>query len=105
MELFSVKEVCKRTGLSRKQLFDYQSIVGPTDYDKSGYKLYDSEAIEKLKDVALYRSIDLPLKVIDKIINKPGFERNQAIRKHISYLINERENVDEKIKIAKSILK
>ena len=37
-KLFSVKEVCEMTGLNRKKLFDYQDMVPPSDYDKSGYR-------------------------------------------------------------------
>jgi DNA-binding transcriptional MerR regulator len=105
MKLYRVKEVCEKTGLTRKQLFDYKEIVRPTEYDQSGYKLYDSESVEKLKKVAFYRSIDIPLKTIDYLINDPDADVEAELKRQIEMLSVEAEKLMKKIEIAQKFLK
>ena len=68
VNLYSVKEVCDITGLTRKQLFDYQKLIQPTSHDKSGYKLYDNDAVQKLALIAELRNIETPLSEIRKLL-------------------------------------
>ena len=57
----TVKEVCSLTGLTRKHLyyFHHENVVRAAAYanfsvkDNDGYKLYDEEAVEKLRYIAL----------------------------------------------------
>jgi DNA-binding transcriptional MerR regulator len=93
------------TGLTRKQLFDYKAIVRPTEYDQSGYKLYDVEAVEKLEKVAFYRSIDIPVKTIDYLINDPDADVEMELKRQIEKLKAEIEKLEKKIEIAEEKLK
>lgn len=97
-KLHTVKETCLITGLTRKQLFDYLHLVEPTALDKSGYKLYDDCAVEKLKQIARLRKIRMPLKLIQDVLEKRMDEKS-AILKQIDCLLVEKEE------IAKCILK
>jgi DNA-binding transcriptional MerR regulator len=105
MKLYRVKEVCEMTGLSRKQLFDYKEIVHPAEYDQSGYKLYDAEAVEKLEKVAFYRSIDIPVKTIDYLINDPDADIEIELKRQIEELKAEMKKLEKKIGIAEEKLK
>jgi DNA-binding transcriptional MerR regulator len=105
MKLYRVKEVCEKTGLTRKQLFDYKEIVRPTEYDQSGYKLYDSDAVEKLKKVAFYRGIDIPLKTIDYLINDPDADVEAELEKQIEVLRGEMEELAKKVAAAEEGLR
>ncbi len=76
MKLYRVGEVCRRTGLSRKHLFQYKQIVPPvaTEYE-GAYKLYDEEGLRKLEKIALLRRIGLHKPEILLILNDPGQEK------------------------------
>ena len=76
MKLYRVGEVCRRTGLSRKHLFQYKQIVPPaaTEYE-GAYKLYDEEGLRKLEKIALLRRIGLHKPQILAILDDPGRER------------------------------
>jgi DNA-binding transcriptional MerR regulator len=104
MKLYRVKEVCEKTGLTRKQLFDYKEMVPPTEYDRSGYKLYDAETVEKLKKVAFYRSIDIPVKTIDYLISDPDADVEMELKRQIEVLNAEVEKLLRKIEIAEKRL-
>ena len=72
VRLYKVKEVCALTGLSRKRLFDYRHIVNPAAYENpAGYKLYDEDAVQRLKEIALLRELDIPLKEIERLFADP----------------------------------
>ena len=60
-EYKTVKEVCALTGLTRKHLyyFHHENVVQAAAYanysvvGNDGYKLYDDEAVERLREIAL----------------------------------------------------
>lgn len=103
VNLHSVKEVCKRTGLSRKQLFDYQKMVQPVTYDKSGYKLYDENAINRLLIIAELRSIDVPLAEIKNVL-EGKINKMSVIMNQITVLEDQKKRVDEMLINARRML-
>lgn len=103
VNLYSVKEVCKRTGLSRKQLFDYQKIVPPVAHDKSGYKLYDESAINRLLIIAEMRSINVPLSEIKNVLEGKS-DKMSVIMNQITVLEEQKKQVDEMLIKARGML-
>ncbi len=101
--LFTVKEVCEKTGLTRKQLFDYKEIVKPVKYDKSGYKLYDLEGIKQLNLIAELRGIDAPLADIRLVIE--GLKtKEEIVENQIMELNNRKSLIDHMIVLAQEML-
>ncbi len=103
VNLHSVKEVCKRTGLSRKQLFDYQMMVQPVTHDKSGYKLYDENAINRLLIIAEMRSINVPLAKIKNVLEGKS-NKMSVIMNQITVLEDQKNQIDEMLIKAKGML-
>ena len=104
MKLYKVKEVCEMTGLTRKQLYDYQNIVNPSSFEKSGYKLYDEPAVERLILVANYRKILMPLKTIKDILNEKEYDVIGAITMQIEALAVRKEELGIMIELAESLI-
>lgn len=104
MKLYKVKEVCEMTGLTRKQLYDYQNIVNPSSFEKSGYKLYDETAVERLILVANYRKILMPLKTIKDILNEKEYDVIGAITMQIEALAVRKEELGIMIELAESLI-
>ena len=102
-QMFSVKEVCEQTGLTRKQLFDYKKIVTPSDFNKSGYKLYDLEAIEKLKIISKLRDIDMSLKMIQKVIDG-SVPKEVAVREQVDVLNKRKQEIGRMLDLAMEML-
>lgn len=94
--IFRVKEVCMLTGLTRKQLFDYQEMVPPVAYEKAGYKLYNAAAVEKLRMVAELRSIQVPLIEIGKLISGKC-DKMELLQNHIRTLQSQKIELEEMI--------
>lgn len=68
MRTFTVKEVRKYTGLTRKQLFSYKNSIEPVGYENNAkYKLYDQEGLEKLSMAALYSELGATPARINKL--------------------------------------
>ena len=104
MKRYKVKEVCEMTGLTRKQLYDYQNIVNPSSFEKSGYKLYDEPAVERLILVANYRKILMPLKTIKDILNEKEYDVIGAITMQIEALAVRKEELGIMIELAESLI-
>jgi len=103
VNLHSVKEVCDITGLTRKQLFDYQKLVQPTSHDKSGYKLYDNDALQKLAFIAELRSIETPLSEIRKVLAGESGKMS-VIYSQIKVLEERKKQVNDMIAKAQKML-
>ena len=97
--LFPVKEVCEITGLTRKQLFDYKGIGGPSSHDKSGYKLYDGRALNRLMTIAELRRIGMSLNLITQVLYGKK-EKTEAIKEQIGILEKQLEAIGEQITLA-----
>lgn len=103
VNLHSVKEVCKRTGLTRKQLFDYQKMVQPVTHDNSGYKLYDEKSINRLLIIAELRSINVPLADIKYVLEGKS-NKMSVIMNQITALEEQKKQVDEMLIKARRML-
>lgn len=88
----TVSEVCAITGLTRKHLyyFHHEKVVEATAYanysveGNDGYKLYDDEAIEKLRKIALYYQLGLKRNEIRDIMLDNERDEEQIIERLIS---------------------
>lgn len=101
--LHTVKEVGLRTGLTRKQLFDYQDMVPADVIDKSGYKLYSEKSISQLQTIAELRKIEMPLITIKKILTGE-YEREKAIITQIDVLEAKKKAIEKMIADARSMI-
>jgi len=106
---YSVGEVAKMTGLTRRALQYYDNIgifkaSGRTSSDKRYY--LESDLIN-LQLIVFYRSIGLPIKEIEeKLVNTMDLEKiKDTFYDQLSYLYNQLELVHSKIATLKSSLK
>lgn len=103
----TVSDVCRKTGVTRKQLFYYDRIgllkptkrVGPQKA-----KLYGAKALERLEQILLYQKAGLRLSEIGMILDgneeDKAFYLNNAIRR----LQAEAKRIDRQIAFAQSLL-
>jgi DNA-binding transcriptional MerR regulator len=71
VELFSVSEVRRRTGLSRKalRLYEEAGLVEPAGRTDAGYRLYDAGGLQRLELVRRARALGLHLRQMPEFLD------------------------------------
>ena len=106
MRVYTVKEVRKYTGLTRKQLYDYKKSIPPIGMEnEAGYKLYDQEGLEKLSIAALLAELGAGPQRINDIFGADDYDRKKVIKDLIDEAKREREHLDDIITVAEEFIK
>lgn len=103
--MMTVNEVSRLTGVSVRtlQYYDGIGLLKPTRYTESGYRLYGSEALERLQQILLFRELEFSLKEIKAVLDTPDFDRRKALEQQIELLTLKREHLDSLISFARKI--
>lgn len=101
----TVNEVSKITGVSIRTLHYYDQIglLHATQVTKTGYRLYDDTALDRLQQILLFRELEFPLKEIIKILESEDFDRNKALEQQIKLLTLKKERLERLITFAREI--
>lgn len=104
-KMMTVNEVSKLTGVSIRtlQYYDKIGLLLPTEYTRSGYRLYDDIALERLWQILLFRELEFPLKDIKEILDNPSFDRNEALEQQIVLLNLKKEHLENLIDLARGV--
>ncbi|MFC9296159.1 MerR family transcriptional regulator [Streptomyces sp. NPDC057011] len=72
VELFSIGELARRTGLSVRTIRFYSDsgVVAPTDRSRAGYRLYDLDALFRLELVRALRELGLDLATVRRVLER-----------------------------------
>lgn len=101
-----VKEVAELVGISVRTLHHYDEIglLSPAKTSESGYRLYTDQDLERLQQILFLKELDFPLKKIKEILNRPSFDRLEALQLQKKMLLEKRLKLDQIIvTIEKSI--
>lgn len=103
----TIKEIAELTGVSARTLryYDEIGLLKPTDKTEAGYRLYDEDALETLRQILFFREFDIPLKEIQSVIENPALDRNQILEMQRGMLIAKKERMERLIRSIDQILK
>lgn len=103
----TVKEISNITGISIRTLHYYDEIglLKPSGKTDAGYRLYNDEALETLRQILFFREFEIPLKEIKSIIENPVFDRNQILQLQRKMLSAKKERLERLISNIDDILK
>ena len=103
----TVNEVSKRTGVSVRTLHHYDAIglLRPTRVTEAGYRLYDDTALVRLHQILLLRELEFPLKDIKAILDAPGYDAGDALKRQIHLLELRKTHLEGLIAHARQIEK
>ena len=103
--MMTVKEVSELTGVSVRtlQYYDKIGLLHPAEYTQSGYRLYNSEALERMQQILLFRELGFPLRQIAEILDAPDFDRNLALKQQIELLTLQAERIQGLIAFARGL--
>ena len=105
--MMTVKEVSDITGISVRTLHYYDEIglLVPTQKSEAGYRLYDDEALERLRQILFFREFDISLKEIRAVMENPAFDRNEILQMQRRMLVRKKERLERLITSIDKILK
>lgn len=106
MKTYTVREIREYTGLTRKQLFDYEKSIPPVDRvdnageNHKGYKLYSQEGLDKLSMAALFAELGAGPQRINDIFGAENYDRKKVINDLIIEAKRERQRLNDIITVA-----
>ena len=102
-----IQEAARLTGVTERTLryYDRIGLLHPSGMTESGYRLYDEDALRRLQQILFFRELGFPLAQIREIMDSPGYDMNEALRRHRLLLIAERDRLNGLIDLAERTLK
>jgi DNA-binding transcriptional MerR regulator len=92
---YTVHQLAELAGVSVRTLHHYDQIglLNPSTYTSSGYRLYQEPELLRLQQILFYKELDFPLAQIKALLDRPGFDRVEALRQHRRSLEQRREQI------------
>lgn len=84
-------------GISTRTLryYDEIGLLKPNRVNSSGYRIYGQKEVDLLQQILLYRSMDMKLEDIQKIISNPEFDVYQSLINHYQELLDKKRQIDQ----------
>lgn len=101
----TVSQVSRISGVSVRTLRYYDSIglLKPAAVSESGYRLYDDNALIRLRSIMFFRELGFSLGEIKEIVLKDDFDAQKALSGQIKLLEKQKERTERLIALARSI--
>jgi DNA-binding transcriptional MerR regulator len=106
--LYTVGEVCRLTGTTRKTLFYYDRIGLLTPSRRDGvqnFKEYDSDKVRRLRKILQYREAGLKITEIREILDDKEADTIQILQGALQRMQKEQSDMEEKIRRLQLLIK
>ncbi|ALS01177.1 MerR family transcriptional regulator [Enterococcus silesiacus] len=96
---YTIKKIAELSGISTRTLryYDEIDLLKPARINTSGYRIYGTKEIDKLQQILFYRSLDLKLEAIQKLLNTPNYDPKHVLQDHYRQLLDKRQQIDHLI--------
>lgn len=96
-EYYTVNDITKITGITRRTLHYYDEIglLKASNLSRHGYRLYDRDDFERLQIILFLKEMDLPLKDISGILQLPKQEQNRILEHHYEILLRKKQKLEK----------
>jgi DNA-binding transcriptional MerR regulator len=86
--MYTIRELCKRSGLSRTALLHYESIglLTAEERNESNYRLYSDASAKRLEKICTYRDAGVPLAEIVQILSHENSEEREILERTLQML-------------------
>ena len=93
--MYTIKELCEKSGLSRSTILYYDSInlLTPDTRSQSNYRIYSDNSLKALERICTYREAGVPLSEISKILNTGGNMEKDILERTLEVLNNEAKKI------------
>lgn len=101
----TVNQISKLTGVSVRTLHHYHTIglLPPTEVSPAGYRLYDDDALQRLRGILVLREFGLSLKEIGTFLDAPSQERSSMLASREQALKAQIEKLEKRAALAASL--
>ncbi|MCF6136679.1 MerR family transcriptional regulator [Pseudalkalibacillus berkeleyi] len=98
--MYKVKEVSEMVGVSVRTLhyYDQINLLKPESITPAGYRLYTNRNLERLQQILFFKEIGFQLDKIQEILDRPDFDRKQALYTHKKLLSEKKKRMEEMIR-------
>ncbi|MEI5992939.1 MerR family transcriptional regulator [Candidatus Enterococcus mansonii] len=96
---YTIKKVAELSGISTRTLryYDEIDLLKPAHINSSGYRIYSTKELDRLQQILFYRSLDMKLDDIQKLLSTPDFDPQHALQAHYQQLLKKRQQIDQLI--------
>jgi DNA-binding transcriptional MerR regulator len=96
MKQYSVKSLSKLSGVSIRTLhiYDKMGLLTPAKRTEVNYRIYGEVELLRLQQILFYKELDMPLKEILEILNKPDFNILSALEMHKLALLAKKDKMN-----------
>jgi len=96
---YTVNTLAKMAGLTPRTLryYDEIGLLSPKRTSHNGYRLYDSQEVDRLQQILFFRELGMPLEDIKRILDSENFDGLSALQKHLTALTEKRQQLEQLI--------
>lgn len=105
MELLTIRHITQRFGITTRTLRYYEQIglIKSTRMEGYAYRVYDEDAVRRIQQILLLRSLRIPLRQIDALLSDPQ-SAAAILNAHIETLAREIDGLDTVRRAARKLL-
>lgn len=102
----TVKQLSDLSGVSVRTLHHYDSIglLNPSAYTESGYRLYDDNAVKKLRCILIFKELGFPLKKIKQLVDDPESDMTALLKTQLELLRRQKERTQRIITLTEKVI-
>lgn len=103
----TVKEVSELTGISIRTLryYDEIGLLKPAKVTEAGYRLYDENSLQKIRQIMFFRELEVPLSEIKQIMRNPENSNRKILETQKMMLEMKRNRLNGIIELISDVLK
>lgn len=102
--MMTVRQISRLAGVSVRTLHHYDAVglLKPSAVTQAGYRLYDSQALERLRRILLFRALGFSLREIGLLLEDPGGQ-GAALERQLALLRGEKARLEGLILLAQGL--
>lgn len=106
VEVISIKEVSKQTGISVRTMryYDEIGLLCPAGKTEGGHRLYGEKELKKLQEIQFLKTLGFSLKEIKEMLTDKNWNWARGLEEQLNYILNEKQKIMEIENILKGLI-
>ena len=106
MQEYSLHDLCKVSGVTRKALLTYEAkgLLSPVARENGEYRHYDEDAVARLYEILAFKAMGFKLSEVLRLLDDPRYDRRKRIVEQIKEMERQKDELDMLIGYAKMML-
>lgn len=97
---YTINKLAVLSGVSTRTLryYDEEGLLKPLRISSNGYRIYGEAEVDELQQILFYRELGFSLAKIREFIKSPNFDREKALKSHLSALEEQKYKIEKLMK-------